>query len=95
MNRRQMLASGAAVGTAWVIPDLAISSPPAQGAMLSNQPGTAVAQAQAKPDLAFTGDDLQRDAFIGAALIAAGWATIHWAPRIPDTPPPPARGAGR
>jgi hypothetical protein len=31
--------------------------------------------------LAFTGVDIQRDAEIGAALIAGGWAMHHWASR--------------
>jgi hypothetical protein len=33
--------------------------------------------------LAFTGVDIQRDAEIGAALIAGGWAMHHWASRTP------------
>jgi hypothetical protein len=33
--------------------------------------------------LAFTGIDVQRDAEIGAALIAGGWAMHHWASRTP------------
>ncbi|HSZ35688.1 MAG TPA: hypothetical protein VK773_01255 [Acidimicrobiales bacterium] len=39
--------------------------------------------------LAFTGIDIQRDAEIGAALIAGGWAMHHWASRTPK----PATGA--
>jgi hypothetical protein len=31
--------------------------------------------------LAFTGVDIQRDAEVGAALIAGGWAMHHWASR--------------
>ena len=31
--------------------------------------------------LAFTGLDIQRDAEVGAALIAGGWAMQHWASR--------------
>lgn len=33
--------------------------------------------------LAFTGIDVKRDAEIGAALIAGGWAMHHWASRAP------------
>jgi hypothetical protein len=33
--------------------------------------------------LAFTGIDVKRDAEIGAALIAGGWAMHHWASRTP------------
>ena len=42
--------------------------------------------------LAFTGVDLQRDAEIGAALIAGGWAMHHWASRRPNAA---SEGAGR
>lgn len=33
--------------------------------------------------LAFTGVDIKRDAEMGAALIAGGWAMHHWASRTP------------
>jgi hypothetical protein len=33
--------------------------------------------------LAFTGVDIKRDAELGAALIAGGWAMSHWASRKP------------
>ncbi len=33
--------------------------------------------------LAFTGLDITRDAEIGAALVAGGWAMQHWASRTP------------
>ena len=33
--------------------------------------------------LAFTGLDIQRDAEVGAALVAGGWAMQHWASRAP------------
>jgi hypothetical protein len=33
--------------------------------------------------LAFTGLDIQRDAEVGAALVAGGWAMHHWASRAP------------
>jgi hypothetical protein len=39
--------------------------------------------------LAFTGLDIQRDAEVGAALVAGGWAMQHWASR---TPKPAAAG---
>jgi len=41
--------------------------------------------------LAFTGLDIQRDAEVGAALIAGGWALHHWASR---TSTPPTEGPG-
>ena len=33
--------------------------------------------------LAFTGVDIKRDAELGAALVAGGWAMSHWASRKP------------
>jgi hypothetical protein len=33
------------------------------------------------PSLAFTGLNIQRDAEVGAALLAGGWAMHHWASR--------------
>jgi hypothetical protein len=33
--------------------------------------------------LAFTGLDIKRDAEVGAAMIAGGWAMHHWASRTP------------
>jgi hypothetical protein len=50
--------------------------------------GTGSTQASTSPGttpstLAFTGIDIQRDAEIGAALIAGGWAMHHWASRTP------------
>jgi hypothetical protein len=33
--------------------------------------------------LAYTGLNIQRDAEIGAALVAGGWAMHHWASRAP------------
>jgi hypothetical protein len=45
-------------------------------------PGDASAAVPSR-SLAFTGIDLQRDAEIGAALVAGGWAMHHWASRRP------------
>ena len=42
--------------------------------------------------LAMTGLNIQRDAEIGAALVAGGWAMHHWASRAPK---PAAEGAGK
>jgi hypothetical protein len=44
------------------------------GASQGTSPGTT-------PALAFTGLDIKRDAEIGLALIAGGWAIRHWASR--------------
>jgi hypothetical protein len=53
--------------------DAASGDAPSDGASASNKSGS----------LAFTGIDIQRDAEIGAALIAGGWAMHHWASRTP------------
>ena len=39
--------------------------------------------AAAPASLAFTGLNIQRDAEVGAALVAGGWAMQHWASRTP------------
>jgi hypothetical protein len=44
--------------------------------------------------LAFTGLNIQRDAEVGAALLAGGWAMHHWASRTsPAIPPTEGSGA--
>jgi hypothetical protein len=57
----------------------------------TNQPSTApVANPTAGPatSLAYTGLNIQRDAEIGAALIAGGWALHHWASRTTQAESP-------
>ena len=44
--------------------------------------------------LAFTGLNIQRDAEVGAALVAGGWAMQHWASRTPKPAAHRAEGAG-
>lgn len=51
--------------------------------------------------LAYTGLNIQRDAEIGAAMVAGGWAMQHWASRrreaagtVPPDVPPVERAAG-
>ena len=58
------------------------------GANGANGVTTAAATSPAK-SLAFTGLDIKRDAEIGGALVAGGWAMQHWASR---TPTPAADG---
>ncbi|HWD54986.1 MAG TPA: hypothetical protein VG346_07675 [Acidimicrobiales bacterium] len=48
---------------------------------------TTPAAAGAGGSLAQTGLNIQRDAEIGAALIAGGWAMHHWASRAPKPAP--------
>jgi hypothetical protein len=51
----------------------------------SNGPEAVTTAADTTPSkaLAFTGVDIQRDAEVGAALVAGGWALRHWASRTP------------
>ena len=44
---------------------------------------TTAADTTPSNSLAFTGLNIQRDAEVGAALIAGGWAMQHWASRTP------------
>ncbi len=56
----------------------------ADGAVDAGPEGvTTAARAGAPTSLAFTGLNIQRDAEIGAALVAGGWAMQHWASRGP------------
>lgn len=45
--------------------------------------GTLAAAGTPGSPLAFTGVDIQRDAELGAALVAGGWAMHRWASRTP------------
>jgi hypothetical protein len=45
--------------------------------------GVATAAADTPTSPAFTGLNIQRDAEVGAALVAGGWAMQHWASRAP------------
>lgn len=49
--------------------------------------------AHAANPLAFTGLNIQRDAEVGAALVAGGWAMQHWASRAPKPAPSGPSGA--
>src|SRR6202050_2947637 len=54
------------------------------GSGVSTEPDAVVAADQAASPLAFTGDNLERDADIGAWLVAGGWALHRWASRSPQ-----------
>jgi hypothetical protein len=54
------------------------TTPASAGLASSTTPATTSPQT-----LAFTGLNIKRDAEIGAALIAGGWAMHHWASRSP------------
>jgi hypothetical protein len=92
----------ATVGAAtWVAPEI-LTAKPAGGATLSapvisastldGAEETPKATTNSKA-LAFTGLNIQRDAEVGAALLASGWALHHWASRL-STSRPSARGPG-
>ena len=46
-------------------------------------PNTLASTTSPGSSLAFTGVDIKRDAEVGAALVAGGWAMHHWASRKP------------
>jgi len=90
-----MSAVAAAGAAAWVAPEI-LTATPASGAPLSGateaavmgaSPATSAASTGEPPivtlagSLATTGLDLERDAVIGGALVAGGWAMKHWASR--------------
>jgi hypothetical protein len=53
----------------------------ANGGVGTNGPDGAARAAVGPSSLAFTGLNIQRDAEVGAALVAGGWAMQHWASR--------------
>jgi hypothetical protein len=78
---------------AWAAPEI-LTAKPAEGATLSgtSEPSAAAPASTSGTNdggptsplasaLAFTGLDLQRDAAVGAALVAGGWVMHHWASR--------------
>jgi hypothetical protein len=105
LSRRQALGRMSVVATAgaaaWVVPEI-LTAKAAGGATLSAPAVVTSASSEAAPvsdpaatssnplaTLAFTGLNIQRDAEVGAALIAGGWAMHHWASRAPTSAPPP------
>ncbi len=106
IGRMSMFATAGAA--AWVVPEI-LTAKAAGGATLSapgvvtDASAPALTPATEEPrsnpagtpanSLAFTGLNIQRDAEVGAALIAGGWALQHWASRA-STPPPPTEGPG-
>jgi hypothetical protein len=104
LSRRQAIGRLSALATAgaaaWVVPEI-LTAQPAGGATLSAVTSAATVPATSAPTtgprshaspataLAYTGLNIQRDAEIGAALIAGGWALHHWASRAPAPAPAP------
>jgi hypothetical protein len=74
------------------------SDDPSTGASTTASGGTAAGTgtdpgASTLPStLAFTGLDIKRDAEVGAALVAGGWAMHHWASRLKSAPALDAEG---
>ncbi len=68
---------------------------PSSSPSTASSDGTSEAAALANA-LAFTGLNLERDAAVGVALVAGGWAMHHWASRPSPAPASgkPAREAG-
>ena len=64
----------------------------ASGSLDANGPEGVATAAAPSGTLAFTGLNIQRDATVGAALIAGGWAMQHWASRAHK---PAVAGPGR
>ena len=106
----RMSAVATAGAAAWVVPEIltakaaggaTLSAPAVVTSASSESPLAAPASNPAATpsgsvasSLAFTGLNIQRDAEVGAALIAGGWAMHHWASRTPaSTPPPEDSGA--
>lgn len=109
----RMSVFAAAGAAAWVAPEILTAKPaggatlsaPAVVTGASTLNGTLGAPVATVPTpgttktntLAFTGLNIQRDAEVGAALLAGGWAIHHWASRTSastSTSRPPARGPG-
>jgi hypothetical protein len=97
IGRMSMFATAGAA--AWVVPEILTASA-AGGATLSapgvvTRPATlpVAGEPPSTPgspanSLAFTGLNIERDAEVGAALIAGGWALHHWASRASASMPP-------
>ena len=110
LSRRQAIGRMSVFATAgaaaWVVPEI-LTAKAAGGATLSapgvvTRPATVPGRRGTRVDsgldpansLAFTGLNIQRDAEVGAALIAGGWALHHWASRASaSTPPTESPGA--
>jgi hypothetical protein len=86
-------ADGAVLSGAVTEPGVVAQLPASPSTASSDGPSEAAALANA---LAFTGLNLERDAAVGVALVAGGWAMHHWASRpgpAPASGPPPEAGA--
>jgi hypothetical protein len=76
-------AGGATLSSPGVVTGPTPNVPP--GVLTGSNPGSAPSS-PAGPTLAFTGLNIQRDAEVGAALLAGGWAMHHWASRTANAP---------
>jgi len=74
--------AGAGVSTSASVGGDPGSEPSASGGATVSG-GFGASPATTPSTLAFTGLDIKRDAEVGAALVAGGWAMQHWASRRP------------
>jgi hypothetical protein len=70
-------------GTSGVTTAAATTQPPGPTSGVT----TAAATTQPSGPLAYSGLNIERDAQVGAALIAGGWAMHHWASRTQEGRP--------
>jgi hypothetical protein len=88
----EILTAKAAGGATLSAPAVAAGASTPDGLLSASGPSPATTPSSSLADtLAFTGLNIQRDAEVGAALIAGGWAMHHWASR---TATPPTEGPG-
>ena len=80
-----LIGPSAAAGGVVPSASAAVDGPPAVAA--ASDKVTSSGAQTSSGSLAYSGVNLQRDAEIGAALIAGGWAMEHWASRTPDRRP--------
>lgn len=101
----RLTALAGAGAAAWVVPEILTATPasgatlsgPVTGVSTvgfapvstSKGPGGGSGGGSGGTPLAFTGLNIERDAQIGAALIAGGWAMKYWASRTAPSPRPP------
>lgn len=76
-----------AAGGATLSAPAVVTGPSSTPAALGSNPAGAT-PSNSLATLAFTGLNIQRDAEVGAVLVAGGWALHHWASRTAGPTPP-------
>jgi len=83
----EILTAKAAGGATLSAPAVVTGPSTSNDALATPGPNAATTPSGSLADtLAFTGLNIQRDAEVGAALIAGGWAMHHWASRPSEAP---------